>query len=137
MSRRPRGRSLPADAMDGSARAILQVELISPSGGAALCPADRFCGIRLLDGIDDEPQLHLSLFIHSGGHHEASWRHKGSSPLALTDIRFYQDLARRAEDALFDSIFPGRPARVGRGRSPGGACLALGRHRPGGSSGGD
>jgi FMN-dependent oxidoreductase (nitrilotriacetate monooxygenase family) len=50
-------------------------------------------------------QLHLNLFIHGRGHHEASWRHKGSSPLALTDIRYYQDLARRAENALFDSIF--------------------------------
>jgi hypothetical protein len=50
-------------------------------------------------------QLHLNLFIHSRGHHEASWRHRNSSPLALTDIRYYQDLAQRAEAALFDSIF--------------------------------
>jgi FMN-dependent oxidoreductase (nitrilotriacetate monooxygenase family) len=50
-------------------------------------------------------QLHLNLFIHSRGHHEASWRHPASSPLALTDIRYYQDLACRAEAALFDSIF--------------------------------
>src|ERR1700689_5480071 len=50
-------------------------------------------------------QLHLNLFIHSRGHHEASWRHPGSSPLPLTDIRYYQDLAQRAEAALFDSIF--------------------------------
>ena len=50
-------------------------------------------------------QLHLNLFIHSRGHHEASWRHPDSSPLALTDIRYYQDLAQRAEAALFDSIF--------------------------------
>jgi FMN-dependent oxidoreductase (nitrilotriacetate monooxygenase family) len=50
-------------------------------------------------------QLHLNLFIHSRGHHEASWRHPDSSPLALTDIRYYQDLACRAETALFDSIF--------------------------------
>src|SRR5215468_1271180 len=50
-------------------------------------------------------QLHLNLFIHSRGHHEASWRHPGSSSLALTDIRYYQDLACRAEAALFDSIF--------------------------------
>jgi FMN-dependent oxidoreductase (nitrilotriacetate monooxygenase family) len=50
-------------------------------------------------------QLHLNLFIHSRGHHEASWRHPGSSPLALTDIRYYQDLACRAEAALFDSVF--------------------------------
>ena len=50
-------------------------------------------------------QLHLNLFIHSRGHHEASWRHPDSSPLALTDIRYYQDLAQRAEAALFNSIF--------------------------------
>ena len=49
--------------------------------------------------------LHLNLFIHSRGHHEASWRHPASSPLPLTDIRYYQDLAQRAETALFDSIF--------------------------------
>jgi FMN-dependent oxidoreductase (nitrilotriacetate monooxygenase family) len=50
-------------------------------------------------------QLHLNLFIHSRGHHEASWRHPDSSPLPLTDIRYYQDLAQRAEAAKFDSIF--------------------------------
>jgi FMN-dependent oxidoreductase (nitrilotriacetate monooxygenase family) len=50
-------------------------------------------------------QLHLNLFIHSRGHHEASWRHPASSPLALTDIRYYQDLAQRAEAVKFDSIF--------------------------------
>jgi FMN-dependent oxidoreductase (nitrilotriacetate monooxygenase family) len=49
--------------------------------------------------------LHLNLFIHGRGHHEASWRHPASSPLPLTDIRYYQDLAQRAEAALFDSIF--------------------------------
>jgi FMN-dependent oxidoreductase (nitrilotriacetate monooxygenase family) len=50
-------------------------------------------------------QLHLNLFFHSRGHHEASWRHPDSSPLPLTDIGYYQDLARRAEAAKFDSIF--------------------------------
>ena len=50
-------------------------------------------------------ELHLNLFIHSRGHHEASWRHPAASPLPLTDIRYYQDLAQRAEAALFDSIF--------------------------------
>jgi len=50
-------------------------------------------------------QLHLNLFIHSRGHHEAAWRHPDSSALPLTDIRYYQDLAQRAEAALFDSVF--------------------------------
>src|SRR5213082_2368367 len=49
--------------------------------------------------------LHLNLFIHSRGHHEASWRHPASSALPLTDIRYYLDLARRAEAAKFDSVF--------------------------------
>src|SRR6476660_4919353 len=50
-------------------------------------------------------ELHLNLFIHGRGHHEASWRHPASSPMPLTDICYYQDLAKRAETALFDSIF--------------------------------
>ncbi|WP_424138849.1 LLM class flavin-dependent oxidoreductase [Roseomonas chloroacetimidivorans] len=50
-------------------------------------------------------QLHLNLFIHSRGHHEASWRHPEASPRALTDIEYFRDLARRAEEGFFDSIF--------------------------------
>ena len=50
-------------------------------------------------------QLHLNLFIQSRGHHEASWRHPASSPLALTDIALLPRLAQRAEAGLFDSIF--------------------------------
>jgi FMN-dependent oxidoreductase (nitrilotriacetate monooxygenase family) len=50
-------------------------------------------------------QLHLNLFIQSRGHHEASWRHPMASPLSLADVRYYQDLAQRAEKAHFDSIF--------------------------------
>ena len=50
-------------------------------------------------------QLHLNLFIHGKGHHEASWRHPESSRLSLTDIRYLQGLSRRAEEGLFDSIF--------------------------------
>jgi len=50
-------------------------------------------------------QLHLNLFIQSRGHHEASWRHPLASPLALTDIRYFQELAQKAEKGLFDSIF--------------------------------
>lgn len=50
-------------------------------------------------------QMHLNLFIQSRGHHEASWRHPLASPLPLTDIRYFQGLAERAEEGLFDSIF--------------------------------
>ena len=50
-------------------------------------------------------QMHLNLFIQSRGHHEASWRHPHASPLPLTDIRYYQDVAKRGEAGLFDSIF--------------------------------
>jgi len=50
-------------------------------------------------------QMHLNLFIQSRGHHEASWRHPAASPLPLTDIRYYQDVAQRAEAGKFDSIF--------------------------------
>lgn len=49
--------------------------------------------------------LHLNLFINSRGHHEASWRHERSSPLPLTDVAYYVDCVRKAEDAKFDSIF--------------------------------
>src|SRR5882672_9996617 len=52
-----------------------------------------------------KPPMRINLFIQSRGHHEASWRHPGSSRLALTDIRYTIDLARKAEAALFDSIF--------------------------------
>ena len=50
-------------------------------------------------------QLHLNVFINSRGHHEASWRHPDSSKLPLTDIDYTVDIARKAEAALFDSIF--------------------------------
>ena len=49
--------------------------------------------------------MHLNLFIHSRGHHEAAWRHPAASPLSLSDIRYYQTLAQQAEAGLFDSIF--------------------------------
>ncbi len=58
-------------------------------------------------------QLHINLFVQSRGHHEASWRHPLSSPLALTDIGYVQDLAQRAEAACFDSIFLGDTLALG------------------------
>ena len=55
-------------------------------------------------------QLHLNLFIHGRGHHEAAWRHPAASPLPLTDIRYYTDLAQKAEAGLFELRLPGRHA---------------------------
>jgi FMN-dependent oxidoreductase (nitrilotriacetate monooxygenase family) len=49
--------------------------------------------------------LHLNLFIQGRGHHETAWRHAAATPLALTDIGYFQQLAQIAERALFDSIF--------------------------------
>ena len=59
-------------------------------------------------------QLHLNLFIHGRGHHEAAWRHPAASTLALTDIRYYQDLAQRAESK--DAPARGRPVYCGKQR---------------------
>jgi FMN-dependent oxidoreductase (nitrilotriacetate monooxygenase family) len=50
-------------------------------------------------------QLHLNLFIHGRGHHEASWRHPRSTGEALTDIGYFQKLATTAERGKFDSMF--------------------------------
>jgi FMN-dependent oxidoreductase (nitrilotriacetate monooxygenase family) len=50
-------------------------------------------------------RLHLNLFIHGRGHHEAAWRHPSASHLALTDIRYYIELAQTAEAGWFDSVF--------------------------------
>ena len=53
----------------------------------------------------DQRQMHLNLFVHSRGHHEAAWRHPLASSLALTDIGYFTGLARKAEQGCFDSIF--------------------------------
>lgn len=50
-------------------------------------------------------QLHLNLFVHGRGHHEAAWRHDSATHRALTDIAYYRELARKAEAARFDAIF--------------------------------
>jgi alkanesulfonate monooxygenase SsuD/methylene tetrahydromethanopterin reductase-like flavin-dependent oxidoreductase (luciferase family) len=57
--------------------------------------------------------MHLNLFIHGRGHHEAAWRHPDASSLPLTDIRYYIDVTRKAEAGLFDSIFLADSLAVG------------------------
>ncbi len=50
-------------------------------------------------------QLHLNLFLMGVGHHEAAWRHPRTDPARLADIGHFQQLARLAEAAAFDSVF--------------------------------
>ncbi|MED5579649.1 MAG: LLM class flavin-dependent oxidoreductase [Nitrospinota bacterium] len=52
-------------------------------------------------------KAHINVFIASRGHHEASWRHPESFPNALTDIEYYQNTTKKAEEGLLDSIFLG------------------------------
>ncbi len=49
--------------------------------------------------------VHLNLFIHGRGHHEAAWRHPLASPLPLTDVGYFTALAQTAEKGCFDSVF--------------------------------
>ncbi|MDX6357311.1 MAG: hypothetical protein QOH37_365 [Nocardioidaceae bacterium] len=49
--------------------------------------------------------LRLNAFLHDTGHHEASWRHPDSSAERTFDVSFYQEIARKAEDAKLDAIF--------------------------------
>ncbi|MFI7611467.1 LLM class flavin-dependent oxidoreductase [Nonomuraea terrae] len=50
-------------------------------------------------------QLNLNLFVYPAGHHEAAWRFRGAEPHRVLDITYYQELARRAEEATFDAVF--------------------------------
>ncbi|MEV4195143.1 LLM class flavin-dependent oxidoreductase [Streptomyces toxytricini] len=49
--------------------------------------------------------LHLNAFLMNAGHHDAAWRHPGSSPERVTDLRYFQELALTAERGLLDSVF--------------------------------
>jgi FMN-dependent oxidoreductase (nitrilotriacetate monooxygenase family) len=59
--------------------------------------------------------IHLNLFVHGRGHHEAGWRHPSASSLPLTDINYFIALAKRAEEGLFDSIFLADALALGDG----------------------
>ena len=58
-------------------------------------------------------EIHLNLFVMGRGHHESAWRHPRASRQALTDIEYYESLARKAEAGLFDSIFLADALSVG------------------------
>lgn len=50
-------------------------------------------------------QAHFNLFIHGAGHHGAAWRAPDSPAERLTDVAYYQELARIAERGLLDAVF--------------------------------
>ncbi|MGP3635552.1 LLM class flavin-dependent oxidoreductase [Streptomyces sp. 24-1644] len=50
-------------------------------------------------------RLHLNAFLMNAGHHDAAWRHPRTQPERVTDLRYFQHLARTAERGLLDSVF--------------------------------
>src|SRR5699024_5408824 len=58
-------------------------------------------------------QLHFNAFLHGCGHHQAAWRHLGSSVEQLSDITYYERLAQIAEAGLFDAVFFDEAQSVG------------------------
>ncbi|MGC2998060.1 LLM class flavin-dependent oxidoreductase [Streptomyces sp. G35A] len=49
--------------------------------------------------------LRLNAFLMNAGHHDAAWRHPRTQPERVTDLRYFQHLARTAERGLLDSVF--------------------------------
>ncbi|MEV7413907.1 LLM class flavin-dependent oxidoreductase [Streptomyces sp. NPDC089919] len=49
--------------------------------------------------------LHLNAFLMNAGHHDAAWRHPRTQPERITDLSYFQDLARAAERGRLDSVF--------------------------------
>ncbi|EIE98788.1 LLM class flavin-dependent oxidoreductase [Saccharomonospora glauca] len=58
--------------------------------------------------------LHLNVFIHGRGHHEAAWRHPRGTTASLTDISYYERIAVLAEQGKFDSVFFADHLTVGK-----------------------
>ncbi|NLE79180.1 MAG: LLM class flavin-dependent oxidoreductase [Rhodococcus sp.] len=49
--------------------------------------------------------LHFNAFLFGCGHHGAAWRHPDSQVERLSDITYYEDLARTAERGCLDAVF--------------------------------
>ena len=50
-------------------------------------------------------ELHLGLWLLTGGHHVAAWRHPASDPAELTSIEHYVRVAQIAERGKLDMVF--------------------------------
>ncbi|MEV5027220.1 LLM class flavin-dependent oxidoreductase [Paenibacillus sp. LPE1-1-1.1] len=47
----------------------------------------------------------LNLFLQNGGSHKGAWRHSSTKLDELHDIKYFQRLAKKAEEARIDSLF--------------------------------
>lgn len=54
---------------------------------------------------DTPRQFHLNAFLMNAGHHDAAWRHPRTQPERITDLSYFQELARTAERGRLDSLF--------------------------------
>ncbi|WP_405595581.1 LLM class flavin-dependent oxidoreductase [Streptomyces sp. NBC_01410] len=54
---------------------------------------------------DTPRRFHLNAFLMNAGHHDAAWRHPRTQPERITDISYFQELARTAERGRLDSLF--------------------------------
>ncbi|MEU3923096.1 LLM class flavin-dependent oxidoreductase [Streptomyces sp. NPDC029004] len=54
---------------------------------------------------DSPRQFHLNAFLMNAGHHDAAWRHPRTQPERITEISYFQELARTAERGRLDSLF--------------------------------
>jgi N-acetyl-S-(2-succino)cysteine monooxygenase len=54
---------------------------------------------------DTPRQFHLNAFLMNAGHHDAAWRHPHTQPERITDLSYFQELARTAERGRLDSLF--------------------------------
>lgn len=63
--------------------------------------------------LNNQPMMHLNLFIMGCGHHKAAWRHPDSAVEQLGDIAYYERLAQTAERGKLDAVFFADGASVG------------------------
>ncbi|MEW2081819.1 LLM class flavin-dependent oxidoreductase [Streptomyces sp. NPDC005283] len=54
---------------------------------------------------DAPRQFHLNAFLMNAGHHDAAWRHPRTQPDRITELSYFQELARTAERGRLDSLF--------------------------------
>ncbi len=50
-------------------------------------------------------RFHLNAFLMNVGHHDAAWRHPRTQPERITDLSYFQEVARTAERGKLDSLF--------------------------------